>query len=84
MYRKIVYEFAKAPQRSHLHPRRVVRHKDALSRIPSSMKRFHQRLVRNIEKQSQSEDRTKRYPPKPGKGDKCGEDATCFEVLTPR
>jgi len=47
------------------------------------MKGFHQRLIRNAEKQTQSEDRTKRYPAEPCEGDKCRENAACFEMLAP-
>ena len=65
-----------------LHPRHVVRI-DTLSRIPPPMKRFRHRLVRNTEKQTQSEDRTKRDPAEPREGDKCREHATGFEMLTP-
>ena len=47
------------------------------------MQRFHQRLIRNAEKQTQRENRTQRYPPKPRKGDKRRENAACFELPTP-
>jgi len=47
------------------------------------MKRFLERLVRKTKQERESQQSHLDDPPQPSKGEKCAENTTCFELLTP-